>query len=167
LHPDDSSKIVSAEYGNSNYTRFKRNFYLHNILSSLWPHNIPHVFAAGQTVVEKPIAWSIKQRILMDESATNNHNIKYPFSSVKTESDRYGISITHDPHKSNFIVGQDGGEYYVDDLDFWGYLDLNSIDYLATLKNLSSEEKAQITTSIIRFNHLVHKSWGNEIPAIV
>jgi hypothetical protein len=165
-HPDDPTKVVTAEYWNNSHASHTQNFYLHNVINSLWPNNIPRVFATGKTVGEKPIAWSIREQIVGSEIDGINRDIKYPFSSVKTEAARYGISISHDPHRSNFIVGLDGGEYYVDNLDFWGYLPLNALTYLAKLKKLSIDEETLLITNVIRFNHLAHDRWENNFPAI-
>lgn len=165
-HPDDSSKVVTAEYWNSSPTLHKQTYYLHNVFNSLWPHNIPHIFAAGKTTDVKPIAWSIRQRIVASETDGVKGKIKYPFSSVMAESKRFGISISHDPHPSNYIAGVDGGEYYVDNLDFWGYLPLNAISYLAEMREFSPYERARLTTNVISFNQLANKRWENNSPAI-
>lgn len=159
VHPDDSSKVVTAEYWNRTPTEHKQTFYLHNVFNNLWPHNIPHVFAAGKTTGVRPIAWSIRQRILEQEASYENPNIIYPFNLIPTETARYQIPFMYDAYLTNFIVGTDGGEYYVDDLDHYALLPLNAVIDLARAKNLPTIEEARLVANVISFNHLVHASW--------
>lgn len=159
VHPNDSSKVVTAEYWNSAPSIHKQTYYLHSIFNSIWPHNIPHVFAAGKTSGEKPIAWSIRQRIVEQEAKEQIPNIIYPFDHLMAVTARYEIPFMYDTYSSNFIVGTNGGEYYVDDLDIFKYLPLNTIVDLAKTKNLPADVEERLVANVIQFNHLMHDSW--------
>lgn len=98
----------------------KEWFYLHNIFNTVFPHNFPHIYLATGTGYEESSLHNgtIRQKII--EKATRplirRFQIRYPFSHVKRICKKLGVPLNFDDGRDNFMVGIDGGEYYVDRL---------------------------------------------------
>ncbi len=131
----------------------KALFYSHRILSTLFPHNFPRFYAAFSGEEEK-LSGSVRHRIsstpLTDHVGSGNASLKrlewrtigrlksaalgktisrYPFSKALKDCKRLGIDIRYDNSAVNFILGDDGGEYYVDSV-------INNITKLSQAHNL-------------------------------
>lgn len=170
--------------------RAKGIFYLQRIFSTLFPHNFPHFyFAAGRPERprrEKDAAaptGTIRQRIrglrhgqqgyFADIAGSPYVNpadlagkemrvaIHYPFEQVRQIcSKEFGIEFRYDRSTCNFILGSDGGEYYVDTIEPAAYTHAFSgkaIDAVVSyMRKNEYDEKdiAAVRKSIDRFRQL-------------
>jgi len=116
--------------------RAKSIFYLQRIFSTIFPHNFPHFYAAfgrPQAGTEKQTAaptGQIRERIkglrhgLGGYYAEGDYGspfrgspdprVKYPFENVLETCEEFRFHLHYDNTSSNFLIGSDGGEYYVD-----------------------------------------------------
>ena len=134
----------------------KKLFYVHRIMSTLFPHNFPHFFTSygSSTIAEK--SGTIRQRIY--EQTGQARDIKYSLESVDNGmKEMGGFPIDFDFwHPQNYMIGEDGGEYYVDkirldDKPVWhsdkilAYMEKNKYD---------SIDQRIVIRSIARLNEL-------------
>ena len=106
---DKPGKVIAINYRDLNPEIAKQIFYRQRILSTLFPHNFPHYYASF--VGKDGYGGTVRQEI-----TTDSHNeVKYPFRKVREALEQIQLPIridTQDP--KNFVVGIDGGEYYLD-----------------------------------------------------
>lgn len=101
--------VVAFDYdGIEKIEEAKRLFYWHRIYSTLFPHNFPRFYTSW---AGEKSSGTIRQRIQSPESGSV---IKYPFSIVKEMCQYYHLPLWVDRFFENFIIGLDGGEYFVD-----------------------------------------------------
>lgn len=110
----------------------KKIFYLQRIFSTLFPHNFPHFYASfGKTVEDKKrLTGTIRQKIKGVKKTSLGYkfkgkdreitpSIRYPIQKVYEELAKMGINhLAMDTADANYMLGADGGEYYVDTLRF-------------------------------------------------
>lgn len=81
---------------------------MNRILYNLFPHNFPKLYAARGGEASQ----TVRKRINSEDVP-----IQYPFSEVIRECQEIGFPLRIDEGTDlNFIVGNDGGEYYVDSI---------------------------------------------------
>jgi len=105
--------VIAFEYkGIKSPEEQKIQFYWMRIYSTLFPHNFPRFYSAWSN--NENNSGTIRQKIVSSEG---ENTVKYPFSDVwkKCQENNLPLSIDN-THSSNFIVGEDGGEYYVDQI---------------------------------------------------
>lgn len=152
-------------------------FYIHRVFSILFPHNFPRFHASlganpadtsgtnvTGTIRERihPVRYpraakedrglkNLPARIL--GSLTNRVELKYPFSTVtKAAREMHLGEFRPDPAPSNFMLGSDGGEYYVDQVgDFTTIYRAKDaiLKYMAQNEYSETDRKA-VTTALDR-----------------
>jgi|SRR3989344_4317562 len=82
--------------------------------------------------------------------------IEYPFKNIILPLERFGIVRYHDMKKENFILGEDGGEYFVDTLATLPIQDWNvsEIEKYMDEKNLDDGTKETVKNAIVRLQKL-------------
>jgi len=166
---DGEKKIVAAHirYGAELEPRHaKQAFYLQRILETLFPHNFPHCYAAFGKKEEGSVphaSGTIRERVHKGTGIRgwyHRQRPKYPFSKVEEEVENMGVSVGIDFFKKNFIVGADGGEYYVDTLDNFEPKEWNIEKIMAYMdgRHYSEEAKYVVRNSIDRLMHLFSKA---------
>jgi hypothetical protein len=141
--------------------RAKKIFYIHRILSTLFPHNFPKIHLVKAPKTKEDFLLSVRQKIFGEtavsgEDFTIDHfddvtfteqlkyilfgtvierkpkeghqyktDIKYPFTKVVHALGEMGIYLPFDRFHKNFMIGEDGGVYYVDTLRELLALDFN------------------------------------------
>lgn len=171
--PDDPSKVASVDFLPHSPEFSKAIFYTHRIYSKLWPYNFPKPRAVNGSTDELMISMILNDRIyksnfrirnLIDRRLFTYHKgahifeVKYPFSAVKQNCRDFKIPLVIDDSiKGNFIIGRDGGEYYVDTIhNFKADIDLpveNFINFMDS-KNIEQGEQRAIISEIQRANYL-------------
>ncbi len=110
-HPGEEEETVVAYYLRpdlqNNPLDAKDLFYYQNILNELFPHNFPRFYASSSGAC----AQTIRERVMAPESETETI---YPFSNVKDLLEKYNIPILFDSYEENYLVGENGGEYFLD-----------------------------------------------------
>ena len=128
-------RVAAYSYNGLEPNQAKRLFYLHRIFSTLFPKNFPHFYAAfGKTRDSTvPVTGTIRYKIegvrrdttilpsvereAFQKPSRQPIKPKFPFKRVEEETEKMGVSFFFDRAHTNFIVGNDGGEYYVDVLE--------------------------------------------------
>lgn len=101
--------VVAFDYaGIKNIEEQKVQFYWHRIYSVLFPHNFPRFYSVWAT--EKS-SGTIRQKI---DSTDKPAQVNYPFGMVRDLCREFNLPLWVDRVSSNFTVGRDGGEYYLD-----------------------------------------------------
>lgn len=124
------TKVIALDYYGMSPERAKSDFYFQRIMSTLFPHNFPHFYAAfsGPELKEGGhIAGTIRERILPPKPTFRRRlmeklrisDIKYPFTDVEQECFEMGINtgIFNELVPHNFMTGTDGGQYFIDNLE--------------------------------------------------
>lgn len=118
----------------------KKRYYVQKVLSTLFPHNFPRVytsFGAHPDPKIKSISGSIRQRIegktphtptlsgglvrvfenvitFLKVIARRQPAVRFPFKKVEDALEKMSMGSSFDKSSYNFILGDDGGEYYID-----------------------------------------------------
>lgn len=137
------SYIIEGRNAHESSLIAKKRFYVSRVLSTLFPHNFPKIYTSfGQhpNPDVKNITGSVRQKIEgtsphepnePNEPKKNNlltflmvkaglwpkvrSEVRFPFKKAeKTLAREIGIYVIGDTHGENFILGKDGGEYYID-----------------------------------------------------
>ncbi len=117
-HPHDSEKLIAVEW--TDYVqRDRAKKYFNNLFALLFPHNIPYMYASfhypdqiHDYIHEATyMVGDVRRRIRKGAG-----EIVYPFQNVIELSQKYHLPLHIDNVPQNFLVGKDGGEYYVDHL---------------------------------------------------
>lgn len=109
--------VIATDFEDiENNLESKKIFYAHRIMSTLFPHNFPRFFTSYGSSAKAEKSGTIRQRIYEMQGEIKDEDIKYPLDVVDEATTEMGeLPIKIDPWSSkNFIVGKDGGEYYVD-----------------------------------------------------
>lgn len=142
-------KVVAFNYKDVSPEKAKEIFYLHRLFSTLFPHNFPHFYASSgrnlnlsedPSSLSESISGTIRQKIEKDKL---NSEVRYPFKKVDIFCHELGILVLWDINQENFIVGVDGGQYYVDTLEHpmireWDNID-NIVQYMEKNKYTPQE----------------------------
>lgn len=130
-------KVLAISYRGFRPETAKEIFYLQRIFSTLFPHNFPHFYAAfGEyergVIGGKKISGTVRERV-----SKTDQEVEHPFSRVLEFCQEHSVPVDFDVEGQsthfNLIVGEDGGEYYLD-----------TIDNLYTLNLGGSWRKAEI-----------------------
>jgi len=141
-------KVVAFTYEDLNPHKAKAMFYLQRIFSTLFPHNFPKFYASFGEHPDpevQNISGSIRQKIegtkfgepgyqepsvhqskrptdrlikILKIASGKEKRIKYPFEHVNETLAQLDVSLAYDSSDVNFMLGDDGGEYYVDTLKY-------------------------------------------------
>ena len=77
--------------------------------------------------------------------------MKFPFSDVLKTCKELDIPLSYDPHPTNFLRAQDGGEYYVDRVYYkGGPWNLTAIQWYLNANDFGLSEKKKIFTILER-----------------
>lgn len=169
--------------------RAKSIFYLQRIFSTLFPHNFPHFYAAfgrpqaGTAEQTAAPTGQIRERIkglrhgLGGYYADGDYaspfmgvpdpRVRHPFKKVLDTCEKeFGLELSYDKASSNFLLGSDGGEYYVDVLEKWGFYELNHDDVVERIIRYMKENHYDekdiyiVQKSIERFRDLSKEGAG-------
>jgi len=113
---DKSREVVVAyTYFDLNPLRAKELFYSQRIYSTLFPNNFPHFYAAfGGSVVNRSLpSGTIRQKI----EGQKGLEIRHPFQKVIEVCSQINLPLLIPLSQiggDNVVIGEDGGEYYLD-----------------------------------------------------
>ncbi|MBI2633240.1 MAG: hypothetical protein HYW78_02505 [Parcubacteria group bacterium] len=112
----------------------KKSFYFQRIFSTLFPHNFPHFYAAFGNHENKygVSSGTVRKMIKGQQSLDGKPKVQYPFKKVLDICSSLKIPLRFDHTDCNFLIGKDGGEYYVDNLM---YNAINGINGIAPKKD--------------------------------
>ncbi|HSA83318.1 MAG TPA: hypothetical protein VLF20_00345 [Patescibacteria group bacterium] len=115
----DKALAFSKSYMPFTSDQAKRVYYFYSILNTVFPHNFPHVYSATGAESAETVPFfrgTVRERIVAKRTypLLRRFQIRYPFSQVERICKKLDIPLYTDRHSKNFIVGKDGGEYYVD-----------------------------------------------------
>jgi hypothetical protein len=168
--PEDSGKAVVVNFADRSSSEAKLAFYLQRIYSTLWPSNFPHMYGAVGSKNERNPAVSIRERILGGRIKSLGDFTKIKemspedspksFKQVIVDSRAYGIPLPIDIMPSNYVLGEDGGEYYVDEIDWNEFRNVQPFPEKGILRfmedrGFSAVQKRQVKTSIERIKVLI------------
>jgi hypothetical protein len=190
----EEKKIAAYSYSRElSPSQAKRIFYLQRIFSTLFPHNFPHFYASvgslSRSEGEEGVTGTIRHKIdgIATKEAIKRHpsldknlpflekaraNLRralpphFPFSEVlRACKKEMGFDLHHDSSTVNFLLGSDGGEYYVDTLkEVPSQFMLAPILAYMDKHTYSEEEKRIVTVSFERFE-VVDTQWRTELKA--
>ncbi|MFA6518201.1 MAG: hypothetical protein WCV93_00935 [Candidatus Shapirobacteria bacterium] len=153
VHPYDQGKVVSYEKGVQNDDPFSawELYYVHNFLWALFPHNFPKVYGKTSGLDSKRVA----ERIV-----DGGGEVIFPFSKVIETCEEMCFPLSIDGNSGNFIVGSDGGEYYVDKVDV-GVNDLEMANFLRSRQTKDGwDQKTILYFTRLRELMAIKNLWG-------
>jgi hypothetical protein len=169
--PKDGERAVSVFFAATGPREAKLAFYLQRIYSTLWPDNFPRMYAACSPKDKNSPAVTIRRRIYLGgkmKPPGDFAKIKEvlpedspkSFKHVVIDSRNYGIPLPLDIMPSNYVLGKDGGEYYVDEIDWREFRNVQPFPQRNILKfmedrNFSKVKKRLVQVSIARIKHLL------------
>ena len=148
-YPRKSDRVVAVSYGHLTPEDAKRWYYLQSFYSTVFPYNFPRCYAAFSGYVlsgKESIPGTVRMLI---HRAGPEVQVKFPFSDVIKTCKELDIPLSYDPHPTNFLRAQDGGEYYVDRVYYkGGPWNLTAIEQYLNAKNFSLDEKKKTLTKL-------------------
>ncbi len=173
-------EVVAFRYSNMPPARAKQTYYAHRIFSTLFPHNFPRFVAAFAEDQEKGrLGGTVRKKVegrrihfwekppnSIELGATRlakklailvNPSIKFPFSRVVDFKRKTGTAGLFDHFDDNFMIGADGGQYFVDTIHPYGkkfVWDFDKIlDYM-NVNNYSPKDRRTVEMSLNRLKNL-------------
>jgi hypothetical protein len=150
-YPDKSDRVVAISYDHLTPDDVKRWYYLQAFYSTLFPHNFPHLHAAfsGYSLNgNESVPGTIRTFI---PAAELEVHVEFPFSNVIETCKELDIPLSYDPHPTNFLRAQDGGEYYVDRVYYrGGPWNLTAIEKYLNANKFGLNEKKKISMNLER-----------------
>lgn len=175
IHPDNPNLIIGYVHLESSANKWHYHlapsiiYHSHRIWSTLFPHNFPEIKFASSG----PDAKTVRERIMghteLDYETnpklrTSKPDIKYPFNKVYEAVMNHNLPEPYiDNFESNFIISDDGGQYYVDlvvesrfyEIDFQTWDLDNLLRFLREKRReLSGSEKLKVLKSAERINQI-------------
>jgi hypothetical protein len=165
---EGSNDVVEAfDYSHDASVYMAKNmYYTHKMLSKVFPHNFPKIYASFGAKYDDPedervtgtIREKIKSRdwIAFIKARSKGTAYKYPISEMKKTSEEIGMPVYLDEGiDDNFIVNEKGEEMYVDrtyaDLDTW---DLDKIKNYMEKNNYKDRDVRIVENSFNRLKEL-------------
>ena len=134
-------QVIAFSYLDMPPERAIRIYYMQRIYAILFPHNFPHFFAArgGKN------SMTHRQEIIPSDAKP-----KHPFEEVTKICEKWEIPQPwlYDPVSVNFLIGLDGGEYYVDQL----FTPQNPLDLKKALMYMKNSGYSNKDQEIVRHN---------------
>jgi len=175
-HPSNHEVLLAIDFEREGISEAKSTYYLHRILSTLFPHNFPRIFASAGSLPHSSnkrdgtLTGTARQRIRgkqhfppwwkrINDSQQFDRDSYFPFSRAWETIKKLDFPIT-DPDFGgpNFITGPDKGTYYIDlfALDRFRPDDWNIKDIRAYMSenSLSPTEIKTVLNSIKRLIEL-------------
>lgn len=158
-------KVAAFTYKDIEPYRAKEIFYLQRIFSTLFPHNFPHFYASfgkNPSPEIKSLSGTIRQKIVNPVRAPENRHF---FNNVLEACRVLGIGLegnerhdpmydrNDDPKFGNFMMGADGGVYYVDTLRMFDPNDFDTAKITEYMREHGHGE-TQITIVMESINRL-------------
>lgn len=154
--------VVAFTYKDMDIIKAKTIYHLHGIFSTLFPYNFPRFYASFGGEYSR----TVRQRITAQKKSGTPYAspiIQFPFSKVEnTAVWQLGLPYSSfiDAAPFNFIVGADGGEYYLDTIDtaVIKYLVHQKITDYMDQNGFSQEDKEKVRHGFMRLANLKEKS---------
>jgi hypothetical protein len=153
-HEGNPQEVIAINYQDILPQEQKIVFYFQRIFSILFPHNFPKFGSAFTNHVGQiNIRGTVRNKV---HSAGNDAKpiIKFPFSQILSVCKEIGIDLHIDKNSKNFIIGNDGGEYYVDTINFdrAKITDPDRVILYMSANNFSSDDIEAVKKSLLRIN---------------
>jgi len=153
-HPENSEKVVAFKYPKSfgHPLQALEIYHFHRFFNTLFPHNFPRFYASFGG--EKP--FTVREKIHSGYTKT----VRYPFSEVKKTCKALGISLSVDDSKGNFIIGSDGGQYFIDTVKninssiFWEKFNANKLKSHMEKNGITGKREKVVWSSLRRLREL-------------
>lgn len=120
---EEFDKVDAIYYSDLSPEGVKKIFYLQRIFSTLFPHNFPRFYlCVGGSFTDgnqNAVTGVVRQRVTgrpttFKEIQRSREKIRYPFRKVLDFRNDLNIPVFFDAADCNFVVAEDGGEYYLD-----------------------------------------------------
>lgn len=143
----------------------KRVFYAQRIMSTLFPHNFPHFYAAfgkhPQQENSKNITGTIRRKVITnpvkyDEQRSDKtlSRGKYPFSKVNALIEQQALPIHLDESDVNYGVGPNGSLVYLDNIVAGNEWDVDGLMRYMEESGHSKRDRQIVAKSIERLQEL-------------
>ena len=159
----DPDAVMAFNYRDLSPEQAKATFYIHRIFSTIFPHNFPHFYAASGKkrswlFFKEGLTATRRQRLRGKSDYGDKAQIRFPKDAVEKVCQELGISIFLDPTEQNYVLGIDGGEYFVDTIKFKRQ-DIDRLDQSKMLQYMENhgyreEERELVRISIERLKAL-------------
>jgi len=115
-YPGEKKKVLSIDYKDTlSIKDAKLQYYYHNILATVFPHNFPRMHASFGSNSSTDITGDVRQRIAKARKK-RPAKIHYPLRKVRKISNDWALPFTQDFNPDNVITTAKGEEFYVDTL---------------------------------------------------
>jgi hypothetical protein len=113
-NPYNANEVIAIEYDNNGRPLLNAPimYHTHKLLSHLFPHNFPDL----SRVTSQTIPITNRQKII-----SGDHEIGYPMKDCLQKVKEFGLPIELDNHPDNFATSVNGGQYYMDIINFDDY----------------------------------------------
>lgn len=153
-HPENDEKVVAYKYSKSfeHPLQALEIYHFHRLFNTLFPHNFPRFYASFGG--EK--SFTVRERIHSGGTKT----IKYPFSEVEKTCESLGIPLSADDSKGNFIIGSDGGQYFIDTVMninssiFWEKFSADKLKSYLEKNDITGNREKSVWSSLRRLREL-------------
>lgn len=109
-HQGQDRFVTAFNYRDIPESRAKVIFHTQRILATLFPHNFPRFKSTYYSSPQNAFHGATERQMVNEQDT----RIKYPFENIEQTMEKAGMNTWFDAAPVNYIVGSDGGEYYVD-----------------------------------------------------
>ncbi|OGM29299.1 hypothetical protein A2801_02115 [Candidatus Woesebacteria bacterium RIFCSPHIGHO2_01_FULL_41_10] len=117
--PGRDNTVVAIDYAEYETVQAaKEIFYTQRVLSTLFPDNFPHFYTSygrepllAKASGKAKFSGTVRERVIPAEPGTN---AQHPFAKAKAEIRRLSLPVSFDSSPGNYMLGENGGQYYVD-----------------------------------------------------
>ena len=156
----ETETVVAFNYFDMNPLRMKEIFYAQRILSTLFPHNFPHFYVATGADPKdlSKLSGTIRQRI--ERNSSKNIPVIFPLEKVKETCRDIGLPLFISENTYNQMIGEDGGEYFIDTVDAFPPERINTVKLFSYMKenNFLDSDIATVKGCIHRLEDVYAKA---------
>ncbi len=167
----EGAKLVAYTHETLSPQEAKSIFWTQKLLATLFPHNFPTYYAAFGSNNSRALTGTIREWIrgrsyfkldikrpqLFDPLAVKGQNyfVKYPLTEVKEAMSMLGVDIEFDiGNWDNFLLGPEGGVYYLDKPVLKGELGASKVSKFMNERDYDAGDKNVAQASVSRLSKL-------------
>lgn len=133
-HQNQERFVAAFNYRDLSENKAKVIFYTQRVLATLFPHNFPRFRAVYQANPQNAFHGASERQMIVETET----KVKFPFTDKISETmEGAGMNVWFDNVAPNFILGADGGEYYVDtpNVSHFGWNKSRALGFIETFKH--------------------------------
>lgn len=135
VNPKNDKEVIGYDFKDISPEQSERDDLVQGIMSTLFPHNYPH-HQHLKNNSEDCLPITVRQRII----ESNNSEVKYPYDQVRQILHKIDLPVYIGDASINFMIGEDGGEYYIDRTQLYNDVPWRLTEIVTHMKSQKNSE---------------------------